>query len=447
MNRDCTTFLIPFVYFIAGAVGLAGIAGTFFYKEELSLSIQQVQILGSLSLIPWSIKPIYGLVSDRFPIGGKRRRPYLLLAGIFGSLGYLLLSQAETYHDVLVATLVSALGMALADVIVDGVVAERSRSHAVAGRLQSICRAAIMLGAISVTYLSGVLVESVGARRVFLITAALPLCTALLALFIVEPPDFSPVSQSVRKLWQQFRSALSRDLLFAAAFLFLWRSTPTSGGALTYYMIDELHFSPEYFGRLGTVSYIMGMVGVLIFRKWLLHLPLQKLFRGIILASILLSLPTLGLVYHWYELLHVSPQFFAMADTLISAPLSEIGFLPLLVLVARVCPKGLEATVFALLASLMNIGLAVSDLGGAALVSLFNVHQALPSPLDSSVMLPANYTHLHLVLWIAILSSALPWPLLRLLPETRAADETFPLPCPSATQPTIITTPEKLDVV
>ena len=64
---DPTAILIPFVYFIAGATNLAGIATTFYYKEDLALTIVQVQILGSLSIIPWSIKPLYGFLSDRQP--------------------------------------------------------------------------------------------------------------------------------------------------------------------------------------------------------------------------------------------------------------------------------------------------------------------------------------------------------------------------------------------
>ena len=63
---DLTTILIPFVYFIAGATSLAGVATTFYYKEDLQLTIVQVQILASLAIIPWSIKPIYGFLSDRF---------------------------------------------------------------------------------------------------------------------------------------------------------------------------------------------------------------------------------------------------------------------------------------------------------------------------------------------------------------------------------------------
>lgn len=427
---DLTTLLIPFVYFIAGASSLAGVATTFFYKDDLGLTLEQLGILSSVAIIPWSIKPIYGIISDRVPLRGLRRKPYLILSGFLGSLGYLSLATwVEGFWGVLVAELISALGFAMADVIVDGVVAERSKTHKAAGKLQSICRAAIMTGALVVAYSSGVLTESIGARRVFLLTAMLPLFTSLIAIFLKE----LPVGMTVwdwRQTWANFKKALQPAILWSALFLFIWRSTPTSGGAFSYYLIDELHFDPEFFGTLAVISRFMGIAGVLIFRKWLIAIPLKRLLLGIVIASIILSMPSLGLVYGWYTLLGVSPKFFAMADTLISAPLSEIGFLPLLVLVARVCPKGIEATVFAVLASIMNIGLAISDMGGAALVHFFDVHQATET-------LAANYDNLDKVLWIAILSSVLPLPLLPFLPETRAEEEIEDVGIPSGIEPGI----------
>jgi len=87
-----------------------------------------------------------------------------------------------------------------------------------------------------------------------------------------------------------------------------------------------------------------------------------------------------------------------------------------MVLTTRLCPKGIEATMFAILASVMNIGLALSDLGGAWLLHFFDVHQAIG---DAA----ANYSGLDKVLWIAILSSFLPMPLLRFLPDVRTSDE------------------------
>ena len=417
MKFDLTKILIPFVYFIAGATSLAGVATTFYYKDDLHLSIQQVQFLASIAIIPWSIKPIYGFVSDLRPVFGLRRKPYLFLAGLLGAAGYFSMATWVTgFWGAALSSFVSAMGFALADVIVDGIVAEKSRSQKEAGRLQSICRAAILVGALIVSYASGILVEQIGARNVFIITGTLPLFTSLFALMVREGP-LPDAKFSFRNTWRKFTSALTPAILWSALFLFIWRSTPTSGGAFSYYLIDELHFTPEFFGRLALISHATGIVGILLFRKFLLNIRLRTMFFWLMVASVVLSLPSIGLVYKWYELIGVSPQFFAMADTLIGGMLFELGFLPLLVLVARVCPKGIEATMFAILASVMNIGLSVSDLGGAALTSYFSVHSA-------TATIAADYSNLHIVMWIAILSSFLPLPLLSLLPETRTSEDT-----------------------
>jgi len=415
-KRDFTILLIPFVYFIAGATSLAGVATTFYYKQDLNLSIAQVSLIGSISIIPWSIKPIYGILSDRQPIWGFKRKPYLFLSGLLGAIGYFsMASWVFNFWSAVLAVFISAMGFSLADVIVDGIAAERSRTQKEAGKLQSVCRAAIMIGALLVAYLSGILVEAIGARNVFWITGILPLFTSILAIIIKETTADVKII-SIKETWFSLKNAMTPALLWAVLFMFIWRATPSSGGALSYFMIDEIKFSPEFFGRLSLISSAMGIAGVLIFRKFLLNIPLNKLFFWIIIASIVLSMPTIGLVYGWYEYIGVSPKLFAMADTFISAPLSEIAFIPLMVLTARLCPKGIEATMFAILASVMNIGLAISDLGGAALVSIFNVNQATET-------IAANYTHLDKVLWIAILSSLLPMPLLKKLPDIRAANE------------------------
>lgn len=414
---EITSVLIPFVYFIAGATSLAGVATTFFYKDDIHLTIQQVQILASIGIIPWSIKPIYGMLSDRLPIWKLRRKPYLFLAGLMGAAGYLMMATVVTdFQGAVAATILSALGFALADVIVDGIVAERSRTQREAGKLQTICRASLMIGALAVAYLSGVLVEKIGARNVFFITGALPLFTSILAILIAEAPNPLVTRLSIRDTWKSIKGAFTPALLWSVAFLFIWRSTPTSGGAFSYFLIDELHFDPEFFGTLSLVSNVTAILGIVVFRKFLLSLALKKLLLGVVVLSVVLSLPALGLVYGWYRYLGISPQFLAVADTAIGGALQEIGFLPLLVLAARLCPKGIEATMFAVLASIMNIGLAVSDLGGAWLTTVFHVHGAEPG-------IAADYSNLGIVMWIAILSSFLPIPLLPFLPETRAAEE------------------------
>lgn len=61
------------VYFVQGALGLARLATTFFFKDELHLDPAQVAALSGLFTLPWVFKPLYGFLSDALPIFGYRR--------------------------------------------------------------------------------------------------------------------------------------------------------------------------------------------------------------------------------------------------------------------------------------------------------------------------------------------------------------------------------------
>ncbi len=50
-----------------------------------------VQVM-SLTNLPWTCKPVYGFISDAFPIMGYRRRPYIFLAGLVGSAAWFFMS-------------------------------------------------------------------------------------------------------------------------------------------------------------------------------------------------------------------------------------------------------------------------------------------------------------------------------------------------------------------
>jgi len=60
--------LFAIVYFVQGALGLAGIALPLFMRESLGLSIVQITMISSIAGIPWILKPLYGLLSDYYPL-------------------------------------------------------------------------------------------------------------------------------------------------------------------------------------------------------------------------------------------------------------------------------------------------------------------------------------------------------------------------------------------
>ena len=55
-------------YFVEGALGLACLAQTFLLKDELHLSPAEMSAAMGILALPWTIKPLYGFLSDGFPI-------------------------------------------------------------------------------------------------------------------------------------------------------------------------------------------------------------------------------------------------------------------------------------------------------------------------------------------------------------------------------------------
>ena len=53
-----------------------------YYKEYLGLDPGEMAGYLSIVHIPWSLKILYGLISDNVPICGSRRKSYLVGAGI-----------------------------------------------------------------------------------------------------------------------------------------------------------------------------------------------------------------------------------------------------------------------------------------------------------------------------------------------------------------------------
>ena len=64
---------------------------------------------------------------------------------------------------------------------------------------------------------------------------------------------------------------------------------------------------------------------------------------------------TLLLVTHTNRALGIDDRWFSLGDSLVLTVVGQITWMPVLVLSARLCPKGVEATLFALLMSIWNL--------------------------------------------------------------------------------------------
>ena len=422
-------FAILTVYFVQGILGLSRLAVSFFLKDELGLSPAEVSALFGIVVLPWVIKPVFGFFSDGFPIFGYRRRPYLILSGILGALAWV--GMATVVHSswaAVTAILLSSLSVAVSDVIVDSLVVERARaeSQAEAGSLQSICWGASAFGGLITAYFSGFLLEHFTTRTVFWITATFPLIVSGVAWLISESPvektdenedgrnnNFEDVKQQVKLL----RQAITQKAIWLpTAFLFIWQATPGSESAFFYFTTNELHFQPEFLGRVRLVTSIAALVGIWIFQRFLKSVPFRVIFTWSTVFSAILGLTTLLLVTHANRALGIDDHWFSLGDSLILTVMGQIAYMPVLVLAARICPPGVEATLFALLMSITNLAGLVSHETGAVLMHYLGVTETI-------------FDKLWLLVTITNLSTLLPLPFINWLP---AAGEETPEPVQAA---------------
>jgi hypothetical protein len=168
---------------------------------------------------------------------------------------------------------------------------------------------------------------------------------------------------------------ISRGVAVAAVVIFLFRATPAVGQGYSYWAIDGLGFDQRFLGLLAQVSSVLSLGGLLVFRKTIVKRPVSFTLFWVMIASAVLYLPNIGLFYGLHQWLGVSARTLAFIDTTISAPLGQLTMVPMLVLIARSAPVGAEATMFAIMASLMNLALSASQLFTRYLNTAFGVTQ------------------------------------------------------------------------
>ncbi|MCA1995315.1 MAG: folate/biopterin family MFS transporter [Coleofasciculus sp. S288] len=427
-GNEPTTELIAIliVYFVQGILGLARLAVSFFLKDELALSPAQVAALMGIAALPWVVKPLFGFLSDGLPLFGYRRRPYLVLSGLLGTAAWLSLSTVvDTAWAATTAILISSLSVAISDVIVDSLVVERARVESLSnsGSLQSLTWGASALGGLITAYLSGLLLEHFSTQTVFAITATFPLLVSAVAWLIAEEPVSSrPDTATVGNQIRQLRSAITQKAIWLpTAFIFIWQATPTADSAFFYFTTNELGFEPEFLGRVRLVTSIASLVGIWLFQRFLKGIPFRRLIGWTILISSLLGMTALLLVTHTNRTLGIDDHWFSLGDSLILTVMGQIAFMPILVLSARLCPEGVEATLFALLMSVWNLAGLLSHEFGALLTHLLGVTET-------------NFDKLWLLVIITNASSLLPLPFLGWLPvadpqaELKAATTARSLP-------------------
>jgi MFS family permease len=345
------------VYFAQGMWYLPNLSITFFLKETLGLSAAQTATFFAITVIPWLIKPVYGLISDFVPLFGQRRKSYFLLtSGLAAVMGFTLsMMGSYTYWDIAIFFTLMGLGLAFTDVLTDALMVENGQRLGLTGPFQALQWASISFASILVGVGGGWLAQHKFLSATFLIATVFPLITLTMGIFLISEPRGQAGERQFRETWAAIRGATgSRTLWIVAGFIFFYNFSPSFGPALVYYATDVLQFSKIFLGTLESVSYASGIFGTAVYFAFSKSFPFKRLIYFAIAAGVIATLAYLG----------YRSQLSAVALSLAFGGVAMFIQLTFLDLAARVCPKQAEATFFAVLMSVYNGAVQLSQITG-----------------------------------------------------------------------------------
>ena len=353
------------VYFAQGlgqAGGLINQPLMNYLKASGLTSDQVAQLLGVLT-IPWIIKPLYGLISDLVPLLGYRRKSYLFLMNGLAAAGFLWLTGLLTPEWIVAAMVLTALGIASSDVLVDALMVERGQQTGQIKRFQSqqwmwFNIAAIMTGILG-GWLSETLTPAGALHTAALITACAPAAVVVATAFLVREEKTAIDLVQFKASTGSLISALkSKTLWIVAGFLAFWNFSPSFGTPMYYHMVDNLKFDQYFIGQLGSVSSVGSVIGAFVFKRFLGG---RFSTTALVYQSILLG--AISTVAYLFLMDRQSAVLLSFTTGLISM----VPFLTMLSLAAAACPPHAEGFTFATLMSIFNGASQISALWGAHL--------------------------------------------------------------------------------
>jgi len=400
--------------------------GTQFLYASYKVAGPQMQIFGGVTQLPWAMKPVIGLVSDALPIGGYNKAPYILLSSLFGVAACATVGGVQQSH-LSIARLVGCLFLmqlqfSTCDLLSEAKYAEKMQSRPEHGpALMTFVWFGLQVGGLVATVLIGPVLKHCGPKVPYLI-ALIPVAFIILPVmrnFLEESPK-NPfqVAAARKRLFEQKEACVLCFLMFLGtaaltvlgityesakvnalaslgvaavmlvafsvllrpviakvnAFFLLQTSLGISiGGASFYFYTDNPqqfpegpHFSQEFFTSvLGTAGSICSLVGIYTYQRF----ASQWTYRGLLFLSnmvlSLLSLSDIVLFTRFNVRLGLPDHGFVLGASVLTGVIAQWMWMPGIVILSQLCPKGMEATMYALLAGCHNLGNTVASNCGA----------------------------------------------------------------------------------
>ena len=419
------------------------------FKLGYKVPANDFQKYGLLALLPWSLKPLIGLVSDRFPICGYKKRIYIMLFGVCGIAAASAMAFYTTtlsIHTTIFCVFLASFQLAGTDLLTESEYAKiMALNPTSSASIISVVWMFVFVGQIIGGAVAGVGIQSSNGDILFWVM--IPCCVQMVLPAVMGWYDdrissddrFEPglaivavciavaaVLLSVVSIYTAWQVRLVVCVAIAFGMLALANKhlAPTIAssnmymftasiltveipGTLNYwYTADGTcvpggpGFTMQFFVLVsGIVGAVSGATAVLLFR----YTSMQEWeFRTLFCTTTFLRCATalidIAIVNRWNIRVGIPDRiFFILGKACVQSAVTMLEQTPAVILTSKLCTENNESTIYAILAGFQNLGMAISLVIGTVLADSFGVH------LSPSVCTYSNLPYL-----IALANIALP---------------------------------------
>lgn len=411
-----------------------GFARDFLAKSEpyiykmYHVDASQRQVYSGVTQMPWAMKPMIGLVSDMFPIGGYNKKPYILVV-TFVSVAACVLVGCLAPHalpqlGLVICLFFISLQNSTVDLLSEAKYAEKIREIPSKGSsLVSYVWFGLQAGGLVGVGCAGPLIASLGSPTLYLI--ALPAIASIFIPVALNYMEETKLSESqvaeVRArflaqgelivlcvlmiigtslltllgLFSTTKIATIASLLVAIVLLIAFSvllnpviakfnafaliqtmMSFSSSGASFYFYTDTPeqypegpHFSPVFYNTVvGVVTYAFALVGIYTYQRFMSTWKYRHIFIVTNFAYAILCIPDVLLFSRVNVKLGIPDHVFMLGATVAENTSQQWKWMPSVVILSYLCPKGMEATMYALLAGCANLGNTIAANCGALML-------------------------------------------------------------------------------
>lgn len=389
----------------------------------------RMQVFGGVTSLPWAMKPVIGLISDCYPLRGYNKGPYILISSVFGMVAFMSLGllppEVLTIERLVACLFLISLQFSTCDLLTEAKYAEKMQAKPAHGPdLLTFVWFGLQAGGLIATLFVGPTLQHFGPKVPFLV-ALIPAALIILPVsknYMEETPRTGEEAAANRgRLFEQKEACLLCVLMFGGtttltmlgifyesvkinalaalivavvmlvafslvlrpviakvnAFFLLQTSLGFSVSGASFYFFTDTpkqypegpHFSMEFFTSvLGVVGSVFSLVGIFSYQRYMKDWTYRRLLLMTNVTLSLLSLSDVVLLSRFNVRLGIPDTAFVLGANVLQTVVGQWMWMPGVVIMSQLCPKGMEATMYALLAGCHNLGNTIASNCGAVVL-------------------------------------------------------------------------------